>query len=350
MILVINSGSTTIKFKLFLKDKIYKEGVFVVKNDFDKVFKKIVKIIKNDIKNIKAIGHRVVHGGDKYSEPILLNKKTIEDLSRYNYLAPLHNPSNLKGIKTCFSIFPNIPQMAVFDTALYKHLPEIAKTYPINKEISKNLQIKKYGFHGLSHKYARDEVAKKLKKDVKALNLITCHLGGGWSISAFKNGKVLETSMGMTPTGGLPMMTRSGDIDPGVVLKIIKESGIKNTEKAVSYAEDILNSKSGIKGLNQKIKNYKDLLERIPANDEFKFIFDFAIYNLCKYIGSYWAVLEGRVDAIVFTGSIGSGNPITVNAVKKKLKILKDTPFIKIESNEELVIAREIRKTLKSEF
>lgn len=347
MILIINAGSTSVKYKIFGEDEgLVKEGVFNMEENIDDVIKKIIRDI-NNINDIKAIGHRVVHGGDKYVKPVLLDEEIINDLDSYSDLAPLHNPISIAGIKACYEFLPNIPQIAVFDTAFYSDMPKIAKTYAIPKEIAKELNVKKYGFHGLSHSYASVESAKQLDKDVDDINIISCHLGGGWSITAIKNGIPIDTSMGMTPVAGLMMMTRSGDIDPGIILKIVEESNINDIKEAVEYAENIINNKSGILGLGEGIDDYQELLKEVSMGDESsKFIFNLAIYNLIKFIGAYWVILEAKVDAIVFTGSIGSGNPMTRNAVMSKLKFLGELRVLPIKSNEGLMIVREVRELL----
>lgn len=345
-ILVINSGSTSLKYKLFNeKGKELKSGNLTDVKSTEQAIKTVLKEI-GDLHNLAAVGHRVVHGGDKFFESIVLNDEIINELERFNELAPLHNPYNLAGIKAIKDYLPDVPQVAVFDTAFYFNLPDVARIYAIPKSLAEKYKIRKYGFHGISHKYAMESTAEKLKKKIEKINLITCHLGGGWSITAIKAGKPIDTSMGWTPMEGLLMMTRPGDIDPGVVIELIRKSDSPLAEQKCEEVYNLLNRESGIKGLTG-LDNFQDVLREASLGyKEARLAFDMAVYRLAKYIGSYWAVLEGKVDAIVFTGAIGAGNPMTRNAVMKKLKFLGKIPAIVIKADEELMIAGEARKLL----
>jgi acetate kinase len=359
-ILVINSGSTSLKYKLFDEnEKELKSGKLVDVVETEKAVKSILKEI-GGLENLIAVGHRVVHGGDKFHKPVLLSDEIIGELEKFNELAPLHNPYNLAGIKAVQGFLPAVPQFAVFDTAFYFDLPEVAKTYAIPKNLAEKYKIRRFGFHGISHEYAMQEAAYALtpnpspasaakrergarfgKKEIMSCpcNLITCHLGGGWSVTAIKNGKPVDTSMGWTPMEGLIMMTRPGDIDAGIVVELIKNS-------SMDEVYNLLNHESGIKGLTG-LDNFQDVLKETSFGyKDAKLAFDLAVYKLVKYIGSYWAVLDGHVDAIVFTGAIGAGNPMTRNAVMKKLKFLGDVPMIVVKTDEELAIMRKIGKLL----
>lgn len=348
-ILVFNSGSTSIKYVLFDgQEKQLQGGSFNEVQNYEKTIKKILREIKG-IERIEAIGHRVVHGGDKFIMPTVVTEKNLLELEEYNYLAPLHNPYNLEGIKVCLSFLPNIPQIAVFDTAFFADLPAAARRYALPREVADKYNIKRFGFHGTSHKFAALEAAKILGKSLDKLNLITCHLGGGWSITAIKKGIAIDTSMGFTPLEGLVMITRAGDLDPGIIIELIKKSGKTTAEEAAEEVSRLLNQESGIKGLSGLADFQKLLREVSQGEEEARFAFTAAIYKLIKYIGSYWAVLEGQVDAIILTGAIGAGNPMTKNAIKNKLKFLGPVEIISLKTDEELMIAREVKKLAESQ-
>ncbi|MFH1427189.1 MAG: acetate/propionate family kinase [Patescibacteria group bacterium] len=346
-ILIINSGSTSIKYKIFdEKEKQLKEGCFNNVENREKAIKEILREIP-DISQIAAIGHRVVHGGDKFIEPVIISDEIITELEKYNNLAPLHNPYNLDGIKACRGFLPNLAQVAVFDTAFYHNLPEIARIYALPKQITAKYNIKRFGFHGISHQYVLEEAAKQLKINKKDLNIITCHLGGGWSITAIKNGQAIDTSMGWTPLEGLMMMSRAGDIDPGIILELMRIQAEEELTNEQFDLAKILNYDSGIKAISEGITDYQDLLREVSHGEKnAKLAFDLAIYKLVKYIGAYWAVLEGKVGAIVFTGAIGAGNPMTRNKVVSKIKFLGEIPILAIKTNEELMIARSVRQLI----
>lgn len=346
-ILSINSGSTSFKYKLFdEKEKEIKQGNFENVADLKTTIKKALKEIA-DFRNVIAVGHRVVHGGEKYNKPILINNEILKELEGFNELAPLHNPYNLLGIKEIKEYLPDILQIAVFDTAFYFNLPEVARIYALPIQITEKYKIKRFGFHGISHQFAMQETAKQLKKEFNKLNLITCHLGGGWSITAIKKGQAIDTSMGYTPLEGLVMMTRAGDLDPGIIIELLKKSSKFLGEEKCEEVCQLLNNESGIKGLSGGINDYQELLKEISfSNQDARKAMDIAIYRLVKYIGAYWTILEGQVDAIVFTGAIGAGNPITRNQVMKSLKFLGNIPVLAIKSNEELMIAREVKEII----
>ncbi len=346
-ILAINSGSTSFKYKLFSEnEKEIKQGNFNNISDLKATIKKSLKEIA-DFRELVAVGHRVVHGGEKYSKPVLVDDEILKELENFNELAPLHNPYNLLGIKEIGQYLPDIPQIAVFDTAFYYGLPEVARIYALPMQITEKYKIRRFGFHGISHQFAMQEAAKQLKKSIDEINLITCHLGGGWSITAIRKGKAIDTSMGYTPLEGLVMMTRAGDLDPGIIIELLKESSSFLSEKKHEDVYQLLNNESGIKGLSGGITDYKELLKEITlGNQDTKRALDIAIYRLVKYIGAYWTVLEGRVDAIVFTGAIGAGNPITYNRVMSRLKCLGEVLVLVIKANEELMIVREVKQLM----
>lgn len=308
MILVLNCGSQSIKWKVFTRSlRLKKEGRARNK----KALKKELKKIKEEI---DLVGHRVVHGGDDFLKPTKITKSVLKRLKKCNELAPLHNPHNLSGIKVAQRVFPKAKHVAVFDTEFFSKLPFVSKNYALPESLRK--KYKRYGFHGISHEYA----SKKYKGKV-----ICCHLGGGCSISAIKDGKPIDTSMGFTPMEGLIMMTRSGDIDPGVVLDLGKK------------AKKILNYESGMKGLTKE----EEMLEILKKSKKNKEALEMFVYRIKKYIGAYYAILGG-CDTLVFTGMIGAGDSRTRRMVCKDLKILKKTKIVSVQPNEELAIAEKI--------
>lgn len=345
-ILVINSGSTSIKYALFAEDETeIKQGEITGVIDQQAALKKVLRAV-GGLQDLTAVGHRVVHGGHKFFKPLLVNEDNFLELEKFNNLAPLHNPYNLAGIKAAAGYLPLIKQVAVFDTAFYANLPEISRLYALPKEISEKYKIYRYGFHGTSHKYALEESARLLKTDVNKTSLISCHLGGGWSITAIKNGQPIDTSMGLTPLEGLVMMTRAGDIDPGIIFKLLEEMPGEISRDKVADIFDLLNKQSGIKGLSGA-DNFQELLKMVSlGNQEANLAFDLSINRLIKYIGAYWTELEGKAQAIVFTGAIGAGNPLTRNQVMKKIKCLGELPMLAVKTNEELMIAREVKNLL----
>ena len=331
MILVLNCGSQSIKWKVFGKNlEVIQEGRRDVldQNKFEEILSE--ELNKLDRTKIDLIGHRVVHGGKTFAEPIKITDENLVELEKLNYLAPIHNPFNVLGIKICRKIFTDIPEFAVFDTAFFKDLPEKAYTYALPEDISDEFGFRRYGFQGTSHEF----VAKKLKGKV-----ITCHLGGGASITAIKNGKAIDTSMGFTPIEGLVMMTRSGNVDAGIVLQLAKKFGVEKVE-------EILNKESGVKGICGE-GEMLEVLKMIKLGDKkAKLALDVFVYSIQKYIGSYFAVLGG-CDTLVFTGSIGSGSAKIRNMICKGLDILKKTKVLALETNEELAIAQKICKSKK---
>jgi len=310
MILVLNCGSQSIKWKVFDKKfKLKNQGKVSNKKALKKELKKIQE-------EIDLVGHRVVHGGDEFLKPTKITKSVLKKLKKYNKLAPLHNPYNLLGVKIAQKIFPKAKHVAVFDTEFFTDLPFVSKNYALPEKLRK--KYKRFGFHGISHEY--------VSQKVKSSRVISCHLGGGCSITAIKNGKAIDTSMGFTPMEGLIMMTRSGDIDPGIVLDLGKK------------AKKILNKQSGMKGLTGEDKMLKILKKKNKKNKQALEMF---VYRIRKYIGAYYAILGG-CDVLVFTGMIGAGDLITRKLVCKDLKILKGVKVISIKPEEELAIAQKI--------
>ncbi|MFA6306265.1 MAG: acetate/propionate family kinase [Patescibacteria group bacterium] len=345
-ILVINSGSTSVKYKLFAGDETeIKQGEITGVTDHQAALKQVLRDV-GGLQDLEAVGHRIVHGGHKFFKPLVINQDNFLELEQFNNLAPLHNPYNLAGIKAAVGYLPQIKQVAVFDTAFYADLPEISRLYALPKEISEKYKIYRYGFHGTSHKYAMQESAKLLKTEVSKISLISCHLGGGWSITAIKNGRPIDTSMGLTPLEGLVMMTRAGDIDPGIIFKLLEEMPEEINRDKLAMVYDLLNKQSGIKGLSG-VNDFQQLLKMVSlGSQEANLAFDLAINRLIKYIGAYWTELEGKAQAIVFTGAIGAGNPLTRNQVMKKIKCLGKLPMLAVKTNEELMIMREVKELI----
>ncbi len=347
MILVLNCGSQSIKWKVFDQElNLAEEGSCVVLNQNN-----FQKLLENELKRasdlqIDMIAHRIVHGGKKFINSIKITDKNLIELEKLDHLAPLHNPFNILGIKACHNIFKGIPQFAVFDTEFFKDLPEKSYTYALPKNIAKEFDFKRYGFHGISHEFVAKKGAKLIKKTFNRIKIITCHLGGGASISAIKDGKAIDTSMGFTPLEGLVMMTRPGNIDAGIVLELAKEFGIEETN-------EILNKESGIKGICgesemlrilEKIRNPEEPQRRraeSPDKGRTELALDVFVYSIQKYIGSYYAILGG-CDLLVFTGAIGFGSEKIRNMICKDLNILKKTKVMAIETDEELAIAEKV--------
>jgi len=356
-ILVLNSGSTSLKFKLFGGDlRLVKDGAVEeigkgeIKNHTEALREVISKI--GNVENIKYVGHRVVHGGDKFYNPIVVDKKILKEIAKFNKLAPLHNPANLEGIEASVNLIKGAVNVAVFDTAFYKNLPEYAYLYAIPKYLYEKYGIRRYGFHGISHNYVMLEAARILKKPASKLNLITCHLGGGGSVTAIKNGKAVDTSMGFTPMEGLAMASRCGDIDPGIILELIKNTDIKiNDYTGKGRASDVdylLNHESGLKGLaGIKTDSIYEISHKAGLGDKKMMnVLKLYAYRIKKYIGSYKAVL-GDVDAIVFTGAVGYRSKRIKKMIVSGFKDIKDIKKLAIKTDEELMIAKEISKLFK---
>jgi acetate kinase len=321
-ILVINSGSSSLKFQLFgnnlkclyrgMIDRIgLKETAFIenggkttktnIKNHSDAVLfaleiLKKKKLIKN-VNEIGAVGHRVVHGGEKYRDAMLITPAVLKQIKKLCELAPLHNPPNLAAILACKEHIKNTPQAAIFDTAFHQSIPEKAYIYAIPYEFYKKFGIRRYGFHGTSHKYIAHVTAGLLNR--KQSKIIVCHLGNGCSITAVKNGKSVDTSMGFTPLEGLPMGTRCGDIDPAIVFELMEMLKIDTNEIDV-----LLNKKSGLKGISGISSDMRDLRKNAQKNRRARLAISILAYRTAKYIGAYAAAMNG-LDAITFTAGMG---------------------------------------------
>ncbi|GHG56374.1 acetate kinase [Streptomyces griseocarneus] len=252
-----------------------------------------------DSPELAAIGHRVVHGGRKFTEPTVITDEVVAEIERLIPVAPLHNPANITGIRTAQGLRPDLPQVAVFDTAFHTTMPESAARYAIDVETADAHRIRRYGFHGTSHAYVSRETARLLGKDPSEVNVIVLHLGNGASASAVRGGRCVDTSMGLTPLEGLVMGTRSGDLDPAVIFHLARTAGM-----SVDEIDSLLNKKSGLIGLCGD-NDMREIRRRIDEGDErAELAFDIYVHRLKKYIGAYYAVL-GRVDAVAFTAGVG---------------------------------------------
>ena len=262
-----------------------------------------IGVIKS-MSEIEAVGHRVLHGGEKFSGSVLVNEDVKAAIRECFELGPLHNPANLTGIESCEKVMPGVPQIAVFDTGFHQTMPNFAYIYALPYEYYEKYKIRRYGFHGTSHRYVTLRAAAVLGKKPEDLKIVTCHLGNGSSVAAIKNGKCFDTSMGVTPLEGLIMGTRCGNIDPAIVPLIMKKENLTPDEMDV-----ILNKKSGILGVSQTTSDNRDIEEGAKAgNKRYQLIEKMLVHQITKYIGGYAAAMGG-IDAVVFTGGIGENNP-----------------------------------------
>lgn len=331
-VLVLNCGSSSIKYKLYdmtteeelatgLVEKIGSvEAGFRYKNNKGVDKKEVASIpyhadgimlivqyltdpeigIIKDINEIKAVGHRVVHGGEKFSKSVKIDESVIAEILKCIPLAPLHNPPNLTGIKECIKILHATPQIAVFDTAFHQTLPDYAFFYPLPYKLYEEDRIRRYGFHGTSHRYVSQECAKLLGKSLSDIRIVTCHLGNGSSIAAINHGISVDTTMGFTPLEGIMMGTRSGTIDPAIIFHLVREK-----KMTIDEIDNLLNKKSGFLGISELSNDLRDVTKAAKENDpKSKLALEICSYQLKKYIGSYAAAMNG-IDAIVFTGGVG---------------------------------------------
>ncbi len=310
------------------------------------------------LKEVNAVGHRIVHGGEKFASSAIITEEMLKAVEECNDLAPLHNPANLIGIHACKELMPEVPMVGVFDTAFHQTMPKKAFLYGLPYEYYEKYKVRRYGFHGTSHSYVSKHIAEFLGMDIEHSKIIVAHLGNGASISAVLNGKCVDTSMGLTPLEGLVMGTRSGDIDPAIMEFIAKKENLD-----IAGIMSILNKKSGVQGISQLSSDFRDLEEGMEKGNELaKDAIDVFCYRVAKYIGSYVAAMNG-VDVIAFTAGIGENAPMIREKVMGYLEYLgigidknangnrgKDfiisTPDSKVKvciipTNEELAIARE---------
>ncbi|HOA15008.1 MAG TPA: acetate kinase [Bacillota bacterium] len=398
-ILVVNCGSSSVKYQLFdmADESVIAKGIVervgsteafikhqplgkdkvqskVEARNHEEALKSVFKHLLDpehgvisDIKEISAVGHRVVHAGEKFSGSVPITPEVVDALIECQDLAPLHNPPNIMGIRACQTLMPEVPMVGVFDTAFHQTMPKEAFMYGLPYEVYERYKIRRYGFHGTSHRYVSSRAAEMLKKPYEMTSVITCHLGNGSSIAAVKRGRSVDTTMGLTPLEGLVMGTRVGDLDPGIVLVLCEKLGMSVQEVVNGY----LNKKSGVYGLSNYFSNdFRDLEDAaIKGNELAQLALDVFAYRIVKYIGAY-AVAMGELDAIVFTGGIGEnsyemrkrvcdrlgflgikideglnnskGKEVDITLPECKIKVLA------IPTNEELVIARDTRDIVQN--
>ena len=401
-ILVINCGSSSIKYQLINREKrkvlakgllekigeinssqVHRIGGKVVKKqdevaNYEEGLKSILALLLDkkrgvikDASEISAVGHRVVHGGEDFFHSVLIDDEVIKTIKSYISLAPLHNPPNLAGIKAARSLLPDVPQVAVFDTAFHQTLPEKAFLYALPYQYYEKYKIRRYGFHGTSHRYIAERAAKFLKKPLKELKIITCHLGNGCSITAIDKGKSIDTSMGFTPLEGLVMGTRCGDVDAAAVLFLMEKENFTTAQM-----DNLLNKQSGLLGISGISNDLREVQKWVVKGDQrAKLALEVFAYRIKKYIGAYSAVLGG-LDALIFSAGIGENEANIRDKVCQGLEFLgvyldkkknrassKASRFISTESspakilviptNEEEMIAEEtwriVNKTVNGE-
>ena len=394
-ILVLNSGSSSLKYQLidmtneeviakgnferigqgnsFLTHKVgeekhllecpvknHEEAIKVVLEQFTNEEYGVIK----DLSEIDAVGHRMVHGGEKFASSVVITDEVIEKVKECSALAPLHNPAGILGIEACRRLMPNTPMAGVFDTAFHQTMPKEHYIYPIPYEYYEKYGIRKYGFHGTSHRFVSERAAELMGGQREDLRIVTCHLGQGASLAAIKGGKCLDTSMGLTPLAGIPMGTRCGDIDPAIVKYLMDTENL-----SISDVDTILNKKSGAFGVSGVSPDFRDIeIEADKGNERAKLALDNYNYLVAQYVGRYAVTLQG-IDAIVFTAGIGEnasstrkgicdnlafmgvkiddeknatrGQEIEISAPDSKIKV-----FV-IPTNEELVIARDTMNLVK---
>ena len=394
-ILVLNSGSSSLKYQVIdtetgemlvkgYYERIGQVGAFLThkvngeKHHFEhpaknheKAIQFVMKRLTSDhygvfksLDELDAIGHRVVHGGEQFKDAVLITDEVIQEIKENAMLAPLHNPAAILGIEACQKVVPNKPMVAVFDTAFHQTISKEKYIYPIPYEYYEKYHVRKYGFHGTSHQYVANRVAEILGKDIKELKIVNCHLGQGASICAIKNGESVETSMGLTPLGGIPMGTRSGDLDPSVVTYLMKKEELDADE-----VEEVLNRESGVYGISMVSVDFRDIeAEALAGGKHAKLALDAYHYSIAGYIAKC-AVAMGGIDVLTFTAGVGEKSPYSRSEICKQLGIFgveisgkanlvkgeeaeisslnsKVKVFV-IPTNEELMIAQETAKLVK---
>ncbi len=389
-ILAVNAGSSSLKFQLYKmpEEKVIAKGlieriglvnpVFTMNFDDERIHlieqvenheqavKLLIKMlidhkVIDSLENIQGIGHRVVHGGETYSDSVLIDEEVIQNIERLAEFAPLHNPANVTGIREFQKVLPDIPAVAVFDTAFHQTMPESSYLYSIPYDYYEKYSIRKYGFHGTSHKYVAHRAAELLNRPLEITRLISCHLGNGASIAAIHKGKSIDTSMGFTPLAGVTMGTRSGNIDPALIPYLMEKTG-----KSAEGILDILNKKSGMLGVSGFSSDLRDIVtEATKGNDRAQLALDVFANRIHKYIGSYAARMNG-VDAIIFTAGIGENSEVIREKVLSGLQFMgiymdpdlnklhgkegfinyphSPVKVIVIPTNEEIMIARDVMR------
>ena len=357
-VLVINAGSSSLKYQLLnpatgellakgLCERIGIDGRFTYKPQLEgkeavkeaevampthsEAIKTVLDALvdaKNGViasmKEIDAVGHRVVHGGEKFAASVIITDEVMKTIEECNPLAPLHNPANIIGIKACQELMPGVPMVAVFDTACHQTMPPVAYTYALPYEYYEKDKVRRYGFHGTSHKYVSQRAADMLGKPISELKLISCHLGNGSSVTAIDGGKSVDTSMGFTPLAGLPMGTRSGDLDAGILEYLMNKYNMNITEMLT-----ILNKKSGVQGVSGVSSDFRDLENAFAdGNERAGLAVDLFNYGVKKLIGAYAAAMGG-VDAIIFTAGVGE------NSASQRMAIASGLEFMGVKMDED---------------
>ena len=357
-VLVINAGSSSLKYQLLnpatgellakgLCERIGIDGRFTYKPQLEgkeavkeaevampthsEAIKTVLDALvdaKNGViasmKEIDAVGHRVVHGGEKFAASVIITDEVMKTIEECNPLAPLHNPANIIGIKACQELMPGVPMVAVFDTAFHQTMPPVAYTYALPYEYYEKDKVRRYGFHGTSHKYVSQRAADMLGKPISELKLISCHLGNGSSVTAIDGGKSVDTSMGFTPLAGLPMGTRSGDLDAGILEYLMNKYNMNITEMLT-----ILNKKSGVQGVSGVSSDFRDLENAFAdGNERVGLAVDLFNYGVKKLIGAYAAAMGG-VDAIIFTAGVGE------NSASQRMAIASGLEFMGVKMDED---------------
>ena len=394
-ILVLNSGSSSLKYQVIdtengemlvkgYYERIGQVGAFLThkvngeKHHFEhpaknheKAIQFVMKRLTSDhygvfksLDELDAIGHRVVHGGEQFKDAVLITDEVIQEIKENSMLAPLHNPAAILGIEACQKVVPNKPMVAVFDTAFHQTISKEKYIYPIPYEYYEKYHVRKYGFHGTSHQYVANRVSEILGKDIKELKIVNCHLGQGASICAIKNGESVETSMGLTPLGGIPMGTRSGDLDPSVVTYLMKKE-----ELDADDVEEVLNRESGVYGISMVSVDFRDIeAEALAGGKHAKLALDAYHYSIAGYIAKCAVAMSG-IDVLTFTAGVGEKSPYSRSEICKQLGIFGveisgkanlvkgeeaeiSSPNSKVKvfvipTNEELMIARETAELVK---
>ena len=364
-VLVINAGSSSLKYQLLnpdtqeilakgLCERIGIDGKFTYKPTGKTAVKaadvampthsEAIQTVLNalvdkdngviaSMKEIDAVGHRVVHGGEKFAKSVRITDEVMATIEECNPLAPLHNPANIIGIRACQQLMPGTPMVAVFDTAFHQTMPPVAYTYALPYEYYEQDKVRRYGFHGTSHKYVSQRAAAMLGKPIEELKLISCHLGNGSSITAINGGKSVDTSMGFTPLAGLPMGTRAGDLDAGILQYLMNKHGMNIDEML-----NVLNKKSGVEGISAISSDFRDLENaEAEGNQRAELALRVFDYSVKKYIGAYAAAMGG-VDAVIFTAGVGENGPETRESACAGLEFLG----IKIDPEKDKVRGKEM--------
>lgn len=397
-ILVLNSGSSSLKYQVidmetekalakgnferigqsnsFLTHKVdgVKHKFQIRAENHEQAIRFVLKRLTNDhygvmksLDELMGIGHRVVHGGEKFSEPVVITDEVIEEIKKCSELAPLHNPAAVLGMEACRKIVPDMKMVAVFDTAFHQTIPEERYLYPIPYEYYEKYGIRKYGFHGTSHKYVAYRVAELMGKDVKDLKIINCHIGQGGSVCAIQKGKSVETSMGLTPLGGITMATRSGDLDPSVVTYLMQKHELNARE-----IENILNKESGVYGISGVSVDFRDIeVDAASGGKHAQMALDIFHDSVTSYVAKYMVAMGGA-DVITFTAGVGERGQDSRQEICNRLKYFgikldeeqnqaikgdeakvsandSSIPVYVVPTNEELMIARETKKSLEED-